>query len=282
MSDVDRWIVKLLRSEILSVPDVISLCNTARDILAHEPNVVHVASPVVVCGDIHGQFADLMKLFASAGDPVTTNYLFLGDYVDRGLNSVACIQLLMCLKVKFRERFILLRGNHECRVITKVYGFYDECQRKYGTSRVWREFVELFDFLPLTALIDNVILCVHGGLSPTIQTLDHIRQINRVGEIPIEGPLCDLMWSDPDERCGWNPSIRKVSKTFGEAITEEFNRNNGLIFLARAHESVKTGYDWRHKGHVVTIFSAPNYCNQSNEAAYMQIQDLIPWFYKFS
>ncbi|KAK0409878.1 hypothetical protein QR680_004813 [Steinernema hermaphroditum] len=281
MADVDKWIAQLQRLEKLSAADVLSLCNKTREVLVQEPNVVRLSSPLVVSGDIHGQFADLQQLFSLAGHPCANNYVFLGDYVDRGSNSVECISLLMCLKVKFRERFVLLRGNHECRAITAVYGFYDECLSKYSDTNVWKAFVELFDFLPLSAVIDDAILCVHGGLSPYTGSLDAIAAINRFQEIPVAGPLCDLVWSDPDHRLGWNVSQRNVGVTFGEAISREFTHNNGLNFIARAHEAVQQGYEWRHNGHVVTIFSASNYCNSHNEAAFMIFHNLVPFFHNF-
>ena len=130
-------------------------------------------TPVTVCGNIHGQFWDLMELFKIGGETPDTNYLFMGDYVDRGYYSVETVSLLMCLKVRFPNRIYLTRGNHESRQITQVYGFYDECMRKYGNSNVWKYFTDLFDYLPLTAVVDNQIFCLHGGLSPSIETLDN-------------------------------------------------------------------------------------------------------------
>ncbi|KAG6492369.1 hypothetical protein ZIOFF_047332 [Zingiber officinale] len=128
-------------------------------------------------------------------------------------------RLLVALKVRYPQRITILRGNHESRQITQVYGFYDECLRKiseYGNANVWKIFTDLFDYFPLTALVESEIFCLHGGLSPSIETLDSIRNFDRVQEVPHEGPMCDLLWSDPDDRCGWGISPRGAGYTFGQ------------------------------------------------------------------
>ena len=250
------------------------LCDKAREVLSNESNVQPVSCPVTVIGDVHGQFHDLMELFRIGGRPPETNFLMMGDYVDRGYYSVETVTLVMTLKVRYRDRVHLLRGNHESRQITQVYGFYDECLRKYGNANVWKYFTDLFDFLPLTCLIENRIFCPHGGLSPSLDTLDHIRVLDRVQEVPHEGPICDLLWSDPDDRSGWGISPRGAGYTFGQDISEQFNHTNGLTLVARAHQLVMDGYNWCHDKNVVTLFSAPNYCYRcGNEAAIMEIDE---------
>lgn len=153
------------------------MCQKAKEIFIEESNILRVDAPVIICGDIHGQFYDLLKLFQVGGDCPDKNYLFLGDFVDRGYNSVETILLLLALKVRYPDRITLIRGNHESRQITQIYGFYDECRRKYGSSSVWRYFTDMFDYLALGALIDNKILCVHGGLSPSFYTLDDVASL---------------------------------------------------------------------------------------------------------
>ncbi|GJY49957.1 serine/threonine phosphatase [Tanacetum coccineum] len=255
-------------------PKVKSLCDKAKEILMKESNVQPVKSPVTICGDIHGQFHDLAELFRIGGKCPDTNYLFMGDYVDRGYYSVETVSLLVALKVRYPQRITILRGNHESRQITQVYGFYDECLRKYGTANVWKTFTDLFDYLPLTALVESEIFCLHGGLSPSIETLDNIRNFDRVQEVPHEGPMCDLLWSDPDDRCGYGISPRGAGYTFGQDISEQFNHTNGLKLIARAHQLVMEGFNWAHEQKVVTIFSAPNYCYRcGNMASILEVDD---------
>ncbi|KAJ6513598.1 serine/threonine specific protein phosphatase Sit4 [Mycena vitilis] len=270
--ELDAWVEQLSQCKQLTEAQVKILCDKTREILADESNVQPVRCPVTVCGDVHGQFDDLSELFRIGGNSPDTNYLFMGDYVDRGYHSVETVSLLVALKLRYRDRITLLRGNHESRQITQVYGFYDECLRKYGNSNVWRLFTDLFDFLPPTAVIENQIFCLHGGLSPSIQTLDDIRSLDRVQEVPHEGPMCDLLWSDPDDRCGWGVSPRGAGYTFGQDVSEAWNHTNGLSLVARAHQLVMEGYFWGHDRNTVTVFSAPNYGYRSgNQAAIMEI-----------
>lgn len=174
MCNLDRIIEQLRRCEYIIESEVKDLCEKAKELLIEESNVQRVDAPVTVCGDVHGQFDDLMELFKTGGISPKTNYLFMGDFVDRGFNSVETFLLLLALKVRYPDRITLIRGNHESRQITQVYGFYDECIRKYGSINVWRYCTEVFDYLAIAALIDKNIFCVHGGLSPSITTIDEV------------------------------------------------------------------------------------------------------------
>lgn len=321
-ASLDQWLACLYDGKPLAERDVVALCDLARAILAEEANVQPVRCPVTVVGDIHGQaragrsvaraaprralplrsrprraqFHDLLELFRMGGRAPDTNYLFLGDYVDRGYFSVETargarprpslnrfphvlvlqVTMVVALKVRYPERVNIIRGNHESRQITQVYGFYDECLRKYGSATVWKLFTDLFDFLPLTALVEQRIFCPHGGLSPSIDSLDDVGKIERVAEVPHEGPVCDLVWSDPDDRPGWGVSPRGAGYTFGQDITEQFNQANGLTLIARAHQLVMEGFNWAHDKGLVTLFSAPNYCYRcGNQAAIMEVDDSL-------
>ena len=325
-----------------------------------------MSTPVTVCGDIHGQFYDLLELFRVAGgmpnetspeSPVTpanvitsadieppstitnprlkkrlrqqsdtaseissevsdleeiqssqlssgeeedseksesgniisqhrnANFVFLGDYVDRGYFSLETLTLLLCLKAKYPERITLVRGNHESRQITQVYGFYEECVQKYGNTSVWKACCQVFDFMTLGAIIDGKVLCVHGGLSPEIRTLDQVRVVARAQEIPHEGAFCDLVWSDPEDIDTWAVSPRGAGWLFGDRVSQEFCHVNGLQLIARAHQLVNEGYKYHFKSQdVVTVWSAPNYCYRcGNMASVCEIgEDLKPNFKLFS
>ncbi len=178
----------------------------------------------------------------NTGIPGNQNYIFLGDFVDRGYFSLETLTLLLCLKARYPDRVTLVRGNHESRQITQVYGFYEECQQKYGNASVWKACCQVFDFLVLGAVIDGKVLCVHGGLSPEIRTLDQIRVIARAQEIPHEGAFCDLVWSDPEDVGTWAVSPRGAGWLFGNKVATEFNHVNGFQLIARAHQLVNEGY----------------------------------------
>jgi diadenosine tetraphosphatase ApaH/serine/threonine PP2A family protein phosphatase len=280
-SNIDSWIETLRQCKHLPEQDVKTLCEMVKELLIEESNVQPVNSPVTVCGDIHGQFPDLLELFKNGGEVQDTNYIFMGDYVDRGYFSLETFSLLMAYKARFPNRVTLLRGNHESRQITQVYGFYDECQQKYGNANVWKYCTQVFDLLTLAAIIDQKVLCVHGGLSPDIRTLDQIRIISRQQEIPHEGPFCDLMWSDPEEIDTWQVSPRGAGWLFGTKVTAEFSSINNLQLICRSHQLVQEGYKVMFDEKLVTVWSAPNYCYRcGNVAAILKLNDKLQSEYK--
>ncbi|GMK56383.1 hypothetical protein CspeluHIS016_0302230 [Cutaneotrichosporon spelunceum] len=280
-SDLDKQIEQLRRCEIIPEAAVKDLCIKAKEILMDEGNIQYVDSPVTICGDIHGQFFDLMELFKIGGQCPETNYIFMGDFVDRGFYSVETFLLLLLLKVRYPDRITLIRGNHESRQITQVYGFYDECQRKYGSSNVWRYCTDVFDFLSLAAVVDGRILCVHGGLSPQLLRLDQIRGIDRKQEVPHEGVFCDLLWSDPDEIQGWGMSPRGAGFLFGGDVVDTFCHTNDIELIARAHQLVMEGYKLMFNQKIVTVWSAPNYCYRcGNVASILELNEDLRQEYK--
>jgi serine/threonine-protein phosphatase 6 catalytic subunit len=266
--NIDKWIEDLKKGNCISEKDLKKLCIHVKNLLMEESNVVFVQSPVTVCGDIHGQFYDLLELFKTGGEVPDTNYIFMGDFVDRGHNSVETFQFLLCLKARYPDCITLLRGNHESRQITQVYGFYEECVRKYGNANPWKYCVEVFDYLNLAALIDNKVFCVHGGLSPILRTIDQIQVLERLQEIPHQGAYCDLMWSDPEDIAGWAVSPRGAGYLFGYMATNEFVYNNEIELVCRAHQLVMEGYKYHFPDkNLVTVWSAPNYCYRCGNVA---------------
>ncbi|KAF0898754.1 hypothetical protein E2562_009359 [Oryza meyeriana var. granulata] len=250
----------------LSEAEIRQLCVAGKEIFLSQPNLLELEAPINVCGDIHGQFSDLLRLFEFGGLPPSANYLFLGDYVDRGKQSIETICLLLAYKIKYPDNFFLLRGNHECASINRIYGFYDECKRRFSV-RLWKLFTDCFNCLPVAAVIDDKILCMHGGLSPDLDSLDRIREIQRPVDVPDQGLLCDLLWSDPDrESPGWGENDRGVSFTFGADKVTEFLNKHDLDLICRAHQVVEDGYEFFADRQLVTIFSAPNYCGEFNNA----------------
>ncbi|KAK4140060.1 Metallo-dependent phosphatase-like protein [Dichotomopilus funicola] len=352
---LDEWLEEAKQCHYLPENVMKQLCEMVKEVLMEESNIQPVVAPVTICGDIHGQFYDLLELFRVAGgmpgesrvqapvasttvitsddieppteitDPklknkvqnaggaeaeagaegeeggasgsgdggdrndetiaeesplaapppadagvqsVETRFVFLGDFVDRGYFSLETFTLLMCLKAKFPDRIVLVRGNHESRQITQVYGFFEECQQKYGNASVWKACCQVFDFLVLAAIVDGTVLCVHGGLSPEIRTIDQIRVVARAQEIPHEGAFCDLVWSDPEDIDSWAISPRGAGWLFGHKVATEFNHVNGLKTIARAHQLVNEGYKYHFaEKSVVTVWSAPNYCYRCGNVA---------------
>jgi serine/threonine-protein phosphatase PP1 catalytic subunit len=250
------------------------LANESGKIFEKQPMLLELEAPLKICGDIHGQYPDLLKLFQIAGFPPRSNYLFLGDYIDRGKQSLETICLLLAFKIRYPLNFFLLRGNHECDLINRVYGFYDECKRRYSI-KIWKLFTHCFNLMPIAAIVSEKIFCMHGGLSPELSSMDQIRRIKRPINIPDSGLLCDLLWSDPDlDVQGWGDNDRGVSFTFGKETISNFLRKHQLELICRAHQVVEDGYEFFAKRQLVTIFSAPNYCGEfDNKGAIMDVNE---------
>ena len=257
----------------LTQEEIKFLCTKSLEIFMEEPVLLEVSAPVNICGDTHGQFNDLLRLFEFGGRPPTTNYLSLGDYVDRGKNSIETMGLLLAYKIKYPKNVFLLRGNHESEIINHVYGFFDECKRRYNI-KIYKLFSDCFNWLPISAIVDDKILCMHGGLSPDLTSLDKIRKIVRPTEVPDKGLLCDLLWSDPDRNVqGWGGNERGVSVTFNEKTVEDIVDKLDIDLVCRAHQVVENGYEFFADKKLVTVFSAPNYCNQFDNAGAMMLVD---------
>ncbi|KAE9366865.1 serine/threonine-protein phosphatase-like protein PP-Z [Stipitochalara longipes BDJ] len=280
-SDIDDYIKRLLdagyagkstKGVCLRNAEINSICSRVREIFLEQPPLIELEAPVKIVGDIHGQYSDLIRMFEMCGFPPSSNFLFLGDYVDRGKHSLETILLLMCYKIKYPENFFLLRGNHECANVTRVYGFYDECKRRCNV-KVWKTFVDTFNCLPIAAIVAGKIFCVHGGLSPALSHMDDIRHIARPTDVPDFGLLNDLLWADPaDQEKDWESSERGVSYSFGKKVITEFLARHDFDLVCRAHMVVEDGYEFFEDRILVTVFSAPNYCGEfDNYGAVMSV-----------
>lgn len=256
----------------ISKSDVLRIISLAEQIFKSEPNLMNLQDPVTVVGDIHGQYYDFMKLLELGGSPDKTKYLFLGDYVDRGMFSIEVILLLYSLKINFPNLIFMIRGNHECRQMTSMFSFRRECLYKYDLE-VYEHFMDSFDCLPMACILNSSFLAVHGGISPDLVTIKDLETLYRFCEPSRSGLQCDLLWADPvDSQDGRLTEVYKSNETrgcsyfFGGEATRKFLNNNDLVSVIRAHEAQKDGYKmqfWNGPDFpsIITIFSAPNYCD---------------------
>ncbi|CAA2969329.1 serine threonine- phosphatase BSL3 [Olea europaea subsp. europaea] len=285
------WKPPVRRQFFLDCNEIADLCDSAERIFAAEPSVLQLKAPIKIFGDLHGQFGDLMRLFDEYGSPSTAgdiayiDYLFLGDYVDRGQHSLETITLLLALKVEHLHQVHLIRGNHEAADINALFGFRIECIERMGERDgiwTWHRINRLFNWLPLAALIEKKIICMHGGIGRSINHVEQIENIQR--PITMEAGsivLMDLLWSDPTENDsveGLRPNARGPGLvTFGPDRVMEFCNNNDLQLIVRAHECVMDGFERFAQGHLITIFSATNYCGTANNAGAILVlgRDLV-------
>jgi diadenosine tetraphosphatase ApaH/serine/threonine PP2A family protein phosphatase len=301
------FLSKLLRPKDYFNPDlnaafefkpeyIIELCNQAEAVIRNQPIVLYVQSPIKIFGDIHGQYSDLMRFFDLFGSPSyagnqegdieSFDYLFLGDFVDRGSHSLETICLLLALKVKYPEQIHLIRGNHEDKWINNGFGFSDECAYRLGEDpteedSVFNRFNALFEWLPLAAVVDGRIMCLHGGIGSSLNKIEDIEKLERPLEVIHEVStaeqklVVDILWSDPtdsDTELGIQPNIvRDPGGTgnivkFGPDQVQKFCNNNGLSLIIRAHECVMDGFERFAGGQLITLFSATDYCGRHKNA----------------
>ena len=263
----------------MSEREISSVIEKVLPIIQNEPAMLELEPPIYICGDIHGQFYDLLRVFDILKYPPESKFLFLGDYVDRGKKSLECILLLLCLKIKYPSKIYLLRGNHESENVNRTYGFFDECKRKVSI-KIYKQFCTLFNFLPITSLVGGKILCMHGGLSYDLKDINQLKYIKRPTEIPDSGLLCDLLWSDPDENlfldfCTNNE--RGISICFSKTAVDDFIKNNDLDLICRAHQVVEEGFQFFADMKLITIFTAPNYMGEfDNKGGILKVnEDMI-------
>lgn len=274
MSRIDRIIARIMKPAnpgsgqyISSVTsdDLVWLCTAASRIFRNEPVLLKLKPPINVCGDVHGQFPDLIRAFEMGGPLPKKNYLFLGDYVGRGTNSIETISYLFALKVKYPGNIWLLRGNHETEEISRTDGFFQEFLDR-RMEDTWYSFTEAFRWLPISAVIGRRIFCVHGGISPELKDIKQIEKLKRPLDVPEVGLLADLLWSDPAlDGNGWQENNRGTSVSYGPDVVDSFLKPHKFDLLCRAHEMAMDGFNFPFGDSIqncVTVFTAPNYCNE--------------------
>lgn len=256
------------------------LCSAARRQFLHEDSLLRIGPGTVIAGDLHGDFRDLKRIFDEFGHPSKrgANYLFLGDYVDRGVNGLNVITLLLAYKLRYPNKVFLVRGNHESLMVTLMYGFFAECLEK-SSRETWLRICNVFDCLPAAALVGDQLFCIHGGLSPKLQRPEDVSSISRPCKVETggDGLLMDLAWSDPNPNVtGWVPNRRGKGFYFGMDEAHRFVEANGLRAIVRAHEFAAHGYNM--DGDVITVFSAADYRDRGNDASVLVVKDDMSCF----
>jgi serine/threonine-protein phosphatase PP1 catalytic subunit len=260
-----------------NIEEINKLLLTAEDVFKLDPLLLKLPADIIVVGDLHGNIDDLLRIFTRCGYPPETKYIFLGDYVDRGQNSIEVFLLLVALKVRHPDCIYMLRGNHESESMTSVYGFRAEVRRRLN-KQIFGNFIRVFKYLPIAAVIDNKVFCVHGGISKDLHKVDQLLKMKKPDQIPQEGIIADLLWSDPTSEVeNFQLSDRNVGYLFGAKPLCKFLDQNGLELLVRSHESCDRGFSWpfenagRGQRSLLTIFSSTDYCDESNDAAVLRV-----------
>ena len=278
-SDVEAAIATVLkdwRSLAFRTPFTESLINyilrTGRALLMSEPSLVQLEAPVNICGDTHGQIHDLSSIFQAGKMPPQARYLFLGDYVDRGKFGIEVFCILLGLKLLHPTHMYILRGNHEVGTINRHYGFFDECKRRYSV-KLYKAFNDVFNCLPIAALVEGAVLCMHGGISPHLKRLDDIANVRRPFMPQDTGLVCDLLWADPTEIPGWQANERGVSYTFGPDVLRKCMAELDVDLVVRAHQVMEEGFGFFAERSLVTVFSASNYTGEFENCSAMLVMD---------
>lgn len=250
--------------DLITYEQLMKLIISAKYYTLNEPILFRIDAPILIVGDLHGNVDDLIRIFERCGYPPKEKYLFLGDYIDRGQYSIEVISLLLALKCKYPDHIYLLRGNHETSLVSHYNGFYNECEIKYNL-KLFYQFMKLFDSFPIAAIINNLVFCVHGGISPLLKNIEIFEGLPKPGEIYYSSVFADLLWSDPKEsEEKFTPNTRGCGYFFSEAAITEFLSNNNLQFMIRSHEEKMWGFEWEQNQKCLTIFSNSDYCGHKN------------------
>ena len=231
------------------------------EIVRFEPNILQISIPICLVADMHSQLFDMIKIIETAEKEQNIHrFLFLGDYVDRGDYPVETFLYLCCRKLLDPDNFFMIRGNHETTSVNDIYGLKECCMSVYYSNTLFIRMNEVFQSIPIAAVVNKKIFCVHAGISMTHTTLEEISMIDRFCEIPYKGPLAELTWSDPDEYSQtWQESSRGAGYVFGKPQVEDFFRKNKLEKIVRAHEVQPEGYKWFFGKKLLSLWSAAKY-----------------------
>lgn len=279
---IDNIIYKIIESRIIAEPDLKSMISESEirellveteNVLSQEPILLRINAGIQIVGDLHGNVDDLLRIFDMKGYPPETNYIFLGDYVDRGNCALEIVVLLFALKLKYPQNIYMIRGNHETEQISEYYGFYSEVDRKYEGS-LFYHFHTVFKSLPIAAIIGSRIFCVHGGISPKLPQLNEFEKMEKPQDIDSQSLFLDLLWSDPvDIDQPFAPNDRGCGQFYGQQALDDFLNQNGLQLLIRSHEMCEHGYFYPYKNsdRCLTIFSSTDYCGRTNKGCVLTV-----------
>jgi len=265
IENIDELIKKITEGELLSTQEFNSIFSKAKEILEQRKNIAILKTPLIICGCINAHFEELKEIFTTCGSISENKYLFLGDYVGRGWNSLSTILLLILYLIKYPNNLTLLRGNHDSRTLSQMYGLYSECLEKIKpkeeAQEIYNKINEIFDLFQLAAVVDNKFFCVHGGLSPELKKIEELNNLDRKNEIPENGIITDLIWSDPNENVNdYTPSAKGAGQFYGEKAVNDFlEENKNIEMIIRSHELVENGVKYQFNNKLLTVFSAPDY-----------------------
>lgn len=279
--DLDHCIESLKSGRLLNYMEIKIVSEKAKQIFKEEQNIVKISPPLTICGNINSQFSNLLEIFKISGDIPETNYLFLGGYS----SSIEVISLLFCLKVRYPKRITLLRGLSEDFGYSQTCGFYEEAKRNYGNEEIFKIICEVFNYLPLAAIINNNIFCISGGLSPDFETMEEINKIDRFVCIDNSDNIFGLMANSPVEYSywkflyfyniinGWMQAPKSNEKYFLEEVTERFEKKNKIDLIICGRHLMEDGFRFFHNNKLISLFSTPNFGINRNKGAIIEIDE---------
>ena len=276
--NLDDILQNLTKFKLPSEKEIYEIFSKSYDLFNNLPNLAELEPPLIIVGNIHGQFEDLLEIFKIGGEIPEINYLFLGNYVDRGIYGVETFLYLLILKIKYPKRITLLRGNHESSGISQTYGFFDECINKFKNLNIFNKFVEIFNLLQLAAVVkssNKKYFCVHGGLSPLIDSLYDINNLNRKQDYFSEEAINDLLWDEPDNDTEYfSVPPKGCGYIFGKNEVEKFCKDNNVDFIVIGRMLSSEGFEYFFENKLINIWSAPNYVNIcGNKACIIELDE---------